>query len=263
MQFLKSHYEKIILSIVLLGLAAAAALMPIKVAQERDREEERKRSITNPKVKEIQPVDLTTNAVVLARVDHPQHLKYAGEHNIFNPVRWQKAPDGSIHRVDEAGPNSLQIVEIIPLRFEAKFEEVLPEPNNNFRYRVSVLNEQQRVNARPTPRDAGVGEKNNMFMLEKIIGDDPANPQGLQIVLAGDKRPVIITKDKPFERIVGYAADIRHPLEKKEWKNLKVNEELNFGGETYKIVAITQNEVVLSAKSNKKQTVLEFKPPQE
>jgi hypothetical protein len=40
---------------------------------------------------------------------------------------------------------------------------------------------------------------------------------------------------------------------------VKVKDELNFGGETYNIVAITANEVVLSAKSNKKQTVLEFK----
>ena len=42
MQFLKAHYEKIILSVVLLGLLAAAALMPMKVSAEREKEEQRK-----------------------------------------------------------------------------------------------------------------------------------------------------------------------------------------------------------------------------
>jgi len=37
---------------------------------------------------------------------------------------------------------------------------------------------------------------------------------------------------------------------------------LNFGGETYNMVAITENDVTISAKSNKKQTTLEYKPPQ-
>ena len=74
MQFLKAHYEKVILSVVLLGLAAVAALMPMRVAQERERQEAREREITNPKVKEYQPLDLTTNATVLARIEQPPRL---------------------------------------------------------------------------------------------------------------------------------------------------------------------------------------------
>lgn len=260
MEFLKAHYEKIILSIVLLGLAAAAALMPMKVAEEREREETRKASIVNPKVNELKPLMLTNEAVTLARVAQPEKLKYSGEHNLFNPVRWQRSPDGGIYKATEAGPSALEITEITPLKLQVKFEDVIPEPNG-VRYRVSVLDQFKRENGRPTPRDAGVGERNNMFTIEKVIGNAD-NPSGLQLVLAGEKEPITITRDKGYERVVGYSADIRHPLEKKEWKNQKVKDELNFGGETYNIVAITQNEVVLSAKSNKKQTVLEYKPPQ-
>jgi hypothetical protein len=265
MQFLKAHYEKIILSIVLLGLAAAAALMPLKVAQEREREEARKDSIKNPKgIKELQPVDLTNNVVVLARLDKPEHLNYAGEHNIFNPARWQKRPDGSIYKVDDAGPKTMKIVEITPLRLQLKFEEVIPAPTpqDKIRYRLSVLNELQRPGAKSgTPRDAGLREKNNMFTIEDIVGA-PEDPKELEVRLPQDKGTVTVSKEKPFERVLGYSADLRHNVEKREWKNQKVGDELNFGGETYKIVAITQNEVVLSAKSNKKQTVLEYKPPQ-
>ncbi len=256
MQFLKAHYEKIILSIVLLGLAAAAALMPMKVSQERQKEEDRKGTLLPKAVKPLNPIDLSTNAQALARVAEPKRLALSGDHNIFNPVRWQKNPDGSIYRAQDAGPGALQISEIRPLHFRVEFDQVAGTPQD-IRYRLLVLNESR--SSRPTPRDAGIGDKNNMFTIEKIFGDDPANPEALQVLLAGDKQAVRVSKQKPYERVVGFTADITHPVEKKQWKDVKAKDELSFGGETYNIVAITHNEVVLSAKSNKKQTVLEFK----
>ncbi|HTG43783.1 MAG TPA: hypothetical protein VK633_04560 [Verrucomicrobiae bacterium] len=256
MQFLKAHYEKIILSIVLLGLAAVAALMPVRVAQERERQEAREGEITNPKVKEYQPLDLTTNAAVLARLAEPPRLRLAGEHNLFNAVRWQKRADGGLIKISEAGANALEIQDIRPLRFGLIFDEVAGTPQE-VRYQLSVLNEVQRA-GRPTPRIAGVKEKNNMFTIEEVIGE-PGNPTALKVTLAGDKEPVTIGPGKPFEKIIGYTADVRYPPDDKQWKNLKVKDEVTLAGETYNIVAITQNEVVLSAKSNKKQTVLEYK----
>ena len=257
MQFLKAHYEKIILSVVLLGLVAAAALMPMKVSQEREQEEQRKSVLLPQAVKPLTPIDLTTNQQAVARASEPKRVVLAGEHNVFNPVRWQKNPDGSIYRAQDAGPGALQITDIRPLHLKVEFDQVTGSPEEP-RYRLLVLNEVQRGN-RPTPRDAGVGDRNNMFTIEKIVGTDPVNPEGLMVLLAGDKEPVKITKQEPHQRIIGYTADIVHPLEKKQWKDQKVKDELTFGGETYNIVAITPHEVVLSAKSNKKQTVLEFK----
>lgn len=258
MQFLKAHYEKIILSVVLLGLAAAAALMPLKVSEERDREEERKRTLLPQAVKPLTPIDVTTNAQSLAKVAEPERVVLAGEHNVFNPVRWQRNQDGSIYRARDAGPGALKILEIRPLHLRVEFDQVAGEPPN-IRYRLLVLNEVQR-GGRATPRDAGVGDRNNMFTIEKVIGDE-ANPEALQVLLAGDKEPVRITKQDPYQRVIGFTADIQHPVEKRTWNNQKVKDELTFGGETYNIVAITPEEVVLSAKSNKKQTVLEIDPP--
>jgi hypothetical protein len=260
MQFLKAHYEKFILSVVLLGLAAAAALMPVKVSQERQREEER-RSILLPKeVKPLTPIDLTTNQQTLVRVSQPKRLVLAGEHNIFNPVRWQKRPDNSIYRQNDAGPQALQIVDIRPLRLRLEFDQVTGTPQDP-RYRIIYLNESQR-SGRPQPRDAVPKEKYNTFTIEKVLGEDKLNPEGLEVQLPGDKQAVRISKQQPFERVIGFTADLRHApggVEDKVWKEVRAKDELNFGGETYNIVAITANEVVLSAKSNKKQTVLEFK----
>ena len=259
MEFLKSHYEKIVLSIVLLGLAAAAALMPMKVSAERQKEEDRKTVLITPKVKEIQPVALTNSAAAISRLEQPGEIKLAGQHNLFNPVRWQRRPDGGLYKAEDAGPNALDVAEIRPLHLRLTFDEVAGTPDN-IRYRLSFLNESR--SPRATPRIAGVNERNSMFTIEKVIGE-VNNPSALEVVLAGEKEPVTITPDKAHERVIGYAADLKYPLENREWKNLKAKDELTFGGETYNIVAITQNEVVLSAKSNRKQTVLKFKPPRQ
>ncbi len=256
MQFLKAHYEKIILSIVLLGLAAAAALMPVKVSQERQNEENRKTILINKEAEPLKPIDLTTNEQVLARVSQPKRVMLAGEHNIFNPVRWQKRPDGSIYRAQDAGPSALRIADIRPLHLRIAFDQVVPVPE--LRYRVVYLDETER--GRPNPRDVVEGQDiRNQYKLEKVIGEDKNNPEALQILLPGEKQPIRITKQEPFERVIGYAADIKHTVENRDWTNQRAKDELTFGGETYNIVAITANEVVLSAKSNKKQTVLEFK----
>ena len=260
MQFLKAHYEKIILSVVLLGLLAAAALMPMRVSEEREKEEQRKEVLLPRAVKPLVPVDLTTNSQSAAKAAEPKRVVLSGEHNIFNPVRWQRNNDGSIYRAYDAGPAALQITGIRPLHLRVEFDQVA-QPGataEETRYRLQVLNEVARGN-RPTPRDAAVGDRNNMFTIEKVIGADHLNPEALVVLLAGDKEPVSVTKQKPFERVIGYTADITHTVEKKKWDGVKVKDELNFGGETYNIVAITANEVVLSAKSNKKQTVLELK----
>jgi len=257
MQFLKSHYEKIILSVVLVGLAAVAALMPMRVAQERERQEAREREITNPKVKEYQPLDLTTNASTLVRLEQPPRLKLDGEHNVFNPVVWQKTPDGGVKKVTETGPSAVEILEIRPLHLSIAFDQVAGTPQE-VRYQLSYLNETQR-SGKPTPRVAGLNDKNNMFTILEVSGETN-NPTSLKVLLAGDKDPVTIGPDKPFERIVGYTADLSYPPANKQWKNQRVKDEIPIGGETYNIVAITPSEVVLSAKSNKKPTVIDYKP---
>lgn len=259
MQFLKAHYEKIILSVVLLGLAALAALMPMRVAQERERQEAREREIINPKVKEYQPIDLATNAAVLARLEQPPRLKLDGDHNVFNPVMWQKTPDGGIRKVKDTGPNAVEIQDIRPLHLSLAFDGV-EGASQEVQYQLSYLNEAQHA-GKPTPRIAGIKQKNNMFTIEDVVGETN-NPTALKVLIVGDKDPVTIGPGKPYERVVGYTADLSYPPANKQWKNQKVKDELSIGGETYNIVAITPSEVVLSAKSNKKQTILEYKPQQ-
>ncbi len=67
-----------------------------------------------------------------------------------------------------------------------------------------------------------------------------------------------MSKDQPFRRIDGYMVDLKYAPENKTWTNRRVGASLSFNGEDYNIVAITENEVVLSAKSNQKKWTVKY-----
>ena len=71
--------------------------------------------------------------------------------------------------------------------------------------------------------------------------------------------------DKPFKRVEGYAADLKYPLgENKVWLNQRVGSKpLFFANGYYNIVAISESNVVVSAKSNDKKTTIIFHPATE
>src|SRR5438132_3393165 len=79
MEFLKNNYEKVILSVVLLGLAVAAALLPIWVAGEKRALDEIDNQITQTERKELKSINLFTNEMVLQRVVKATALRLAGE----------------------------------------------------------------------------------------------------------------------------------------------------------------------------------------
>jgi hypothetical protein len=66
---------------------------------------------------------------------------------------------------------------------------------------------------------------------------DPSNPQASKLT---------------FRRVEGYKADLKYAPEIKTWPGKRVGNSISLNGEEYKIVAITKNEVVLSAPNQKK-----------
>jgi len=75
-----------------------------------------------------------------------------------------------------------------------------------------------------------------------------------------DKPIVISGKDKPFKRVDGYMADLRYVPEDRRFVGRRVGDRITLAGEDYNIVAITENEVVLSAKSNQKKWTIKYSP---
>ncbi|HYE31431.1 MAG TPA: hypothetical protein VEH27_08390 [Methylomirabilota bacterium] len=263
MDFLKKHYEKIILSLVLLGGAAAAALMPMQLSEERGRLEEQRQQWFGDRVNKFQPTDLSTNALVVKRAQTNNDVQLALQHNVFNPVRWLRRPDGGVMKVstgDEIGAQAVTVSNIQPLRFVIAYERAIGDP---VRYEISVLNELEKP--APDKRLLAKGQtsrfgRENEIQVRDVQGPDPANPVALQVLLNKERDPITISAQKPYERIVGFAADLVYEPTKTPRKGVRKGDKLTFGDETYNIVAINEREVVLSASSNQKQTVRRFDP---
>ena len=59
-----------------------------------------------------------------------------------------------------------------------------------------------------------------------------------------------------------YVADLNYPAENRQFRTLRRDAAIAFGGEEYKIVEITENEVVVSNRLNDKKTRLKRTPSQ-
>ena len=260
--FVKIHYEKILLSVVLLALAAAAAYLPMKISDHKRKLEDIRKPRPVVAAKPSKAADLSTNIAVLEHVQKLPELRLTRPHNLLNPVTWRKTPDGRLIKIDtedKEGPGALQVTKISPLHFTISYSGI-SGGGDFLRYQFVVRNEgdtnrTRRANRMVFVSPGGKNEKNDYFVLRDIIGP-PANPNGFVLELVDGKETVEVTKTKPFDRIAGYAADLSYPLEAgRTFLDKRVKDPIKFGGGEYNIVAINQNEVTVQASSNKRTTI--------
>src|SRR5262249_1204168 len=109
MDFLKKHYEKLILGIVLLGLVVAAGFIPFKVASERKELEEKRSSLIQRVVKPLTNLDLTVSQTSLKRAAEPAAVNFSAPHRLFNALPWQKTVSGQLIKYDDShiGPKAV------------------------------------------------------------------------------------------------------------------------------------------------------------
>ncbi len=247
MEFLKRHYEKILLSVVLLCLALTAAWFPIKMSKEREESQKYKVTLTAPK--ELTPVDLTTNEAALVRLKTPPTVRLSGEHNLFNPVTWKLKSDGTFLKILREGVDALVVTKITPLYFELSYERAT-SPG----YWIAVT----RQSATKSRVYAKLNDKKDLFTLKEVKGA-PEDPDELILELADNQQLVSISKTKPFQRVESYAADLKYEPDNQTFLKKKINENISFGGESYKIIAITENAVRVQAISTDKRTTIPLK----
>jgi hypothetical protein len=257
MRFLKQHYEKIILSVVLLGLIGAAVWLLQALGQAGDKLQSA--SANPPPPKAYRGADLTNALQGLANLKAPPALVLAGEHNLFNPVTWKKKFDGTIFKISsgrEEGPDALVIEKLTPLRFTISFGRAA---GTGFYVDVAKENGASEAERRKRPfYISQTGDMRNQFFQVKSItgsGDDVK----IAIEVLDSKEFATITPQKPYERIDSYSVDLRYDLEQnKEWKDQRVGKVIYFYGDAYKIVYIDKNEVRVMANSNSKQTTIKW-----
>lgn len=262
MEFIKKHYEKILLCAVLLGLVGVLVLMGFLIEADKEKSEEVKNNLISGKVQPLPDLDFTEQTNVLERLQVPLDLDFSTTNKLFNPVQWQKDVNGRLIKItgdNVIGGGAAVITKITPLYFTLTFDsvETNTQPPGYFVTveRQAAAFPQQR---RPQRHYASVGEKNPVFTLVSITGA-PENPDQLILKLS-DGETVTLSKDKPFQRVDGYSADLKYDPEGLKWQGRRVGADLKFAGDDYNIVAIHQNEVILSEQSNQKRTTLQYAP---
>jgi len=111
-----------------------------------------------------------------------------------------------------------------------------------------------------------VSKENNrseLLDLKEVVGP-PDKPTELVLVMKDSDEVIHLSPDKPYQEAQDYTVDLRYALENRTWRNQRTNSPpLVIGGAQYKIVAITESNVVFSAQSNNKKTTKTFNPATE
>src|SRR2546426_1185549 len=210
MAFLKKHYEKILVGLVLLGLAVAIASLNFKIAVEKEDLEKLRQTLIHPKVKPLSNLDLTLPETVLKRVAVRELVDFSSSNRLFNPMQWVKTPDNRIIRSTRIGPEAAIATNIAPLYLRLTLDSI-NVTDAGPRYVIGV---EKEAAANPSQRKkkqsyCRLHDKTDTFILRDIKGP-PENPTQLIVELTDTGETVVVTKDQPFKRIDGYMADLRY-----------------------------------------------------
>lgn len=257
MEFLKKHYEKIALAVVLLGVAVAAFLLTIEVSNVKQSLADQLQQRARKKGKELKVVDLSTNELALKRAAEGITLELDGAHNTFNPGTWEKSGDSYRRKAGRGIMDLLEYTRAVPLNLVVSFSGVAGLADAP-RYQFSVVREFEKVPAKQRPSMASLtaGTKNDLFVLREVKGP-PDNPTELVCELLETGERFVVKKDAPYHKTVSYAANLKY--EGRELNNKRADDSLNLGGVSYKIVAIAKDELVVSP-PNQTRIILKLNP---
>jgi hypothetical protein len=255
-----AHHEKIVLSVMLLLLGIAVWILWQETQHEAEKLRQFETGLVRGKIHGVRDAGafLAANRALIDEARAQRSLELAGPHNLFNPVKWQRRPDGPLLKVQtskDAGPDALVISKTRPLYFSITPERVGPEGSCY----MAISNEVTGV----LPKDRKVYVSSSFinrtnlssyFLLREI--QNPTNNPVWVVELTDPKsdeeRSVKIPKDGSYQRIEGWEAELKYPPGSKTFSKLRVgtNYVLRLEGEDYKVVAITEKEVVLSGRLN-------------
>lgn len=262
MDFIKKHYEKLVLGVVLLAVAGVAISLVLSVSQVREDLKKALEQLAGVRPKPLLPVNLTTNEAALARVvKHVPVVLGAPDHYTFNPVTWARASNGRLEPTrsrPDLGAAGLAYVNSHDLVLEIGFAAVQGTPEAP-RYQFSIRREFEKNprNRQPIVESVALGaeSKDQIFKLLEVRGPKE-DPTDFVCELVSSREQFVISKTKTFKKTQGYSADLRYDAERREYAQKRVGDSLTLSGAAYKIVAIEKDELVVSAPNSVRTTVL-------
>ena len=271
MEFLKKHYEKIVLCVVLLGLAAAAMWMRMAIDKAQDnlpapsapsateRRGRGKGAAAEGGKASIPILDLSTNLKALALATNPPVITLSGENNLFNPVTWKRKSDGTLLKVIKQGPDALVVTNITPLYTIISFDHASGGGSGVYvmgTQTQSDLQHPKRLVTEFAKKNEKV--KSGLYIIRDVKGDAD-NPSEIDVELTGTGEIAPITKEKPYQREDSCIADLRYEPDAKTFYKVHVNDPLKLDGESYKVVEITNNAVRIQFNRTTKVTEIKWK----
>jgi hypothetical protein len=264
MDFLKRHYEKILLGLVLAGLIGVLVFMLFYIASDREEMDQKREGLIHPRVTALTDLNLTVQSNAMVRMESAYLLDFETGNKLFNPLVWKKTPDGRIFPLktgNETGLKAVVVTNIAPLFLILSLDKV---ETNEFGVRYTVGVEKQSASTvakrRKQSRFISVGDKPNDFFSLKEVKPAPDNPGTLVLKLVDDGEEVSIALGMPFRRVEAYTADFRYDPEKKVFRGRRIGDKVSFNGTDYLVVEVNQNELILADQSNQKKTSLPFAP---
>src|SRR5260221_3173558 len=197
MEFLKKHYEKVLLGLVVLGMTVAVGALLFIIPEKRQKLEDLRVQKTNPKVKPLPPLDMAVEEAAMQRVQTPVRLDLTTKHNLFNPVLWQKATDGRPIKIltgNEIGIGAIDILAIKPLYLRLTYSS--PSESG---YQIAV---EREAASRESQRHTStiVSKENNrsdLLDLKEVVGP-PDKPTELVLVMKDSDEVIHLSPDKPY-----------------------------------------------------------------
>ena len=256
MDFLKKHYDKLILSLALLGLVLTAVWVFMAIQQKQEEVQVQVTPASRPKA--FPPVAIAAYQKTLEKATQPIDLDFGAPHHLFNPTTWKQKADGTLIKMQSSNPaDALTITKITPLDLIINFER---QAGAGIYFGITREAAPRQADRKKVQRYVNPGGKTDLFTLTKVEGA-PDKPERFLIELNDSKQQVVITPTQPYTRLEGYAADLAYSLENRTFADQRVGNTIAFGGESYKIIAITENEVRVQANSNQKQTTIRKPAP--
>lgn len=265
MDFLKNHYEKLILSVVLLGLAAAAGYLPFEVASVRERLAAVTTGIEEGRVEPLPELSLSTNEAALARLKgSPDFAFGTSGHGLFNPSGvWKKGPGpGGFPPIPPPPPGLLGLVvtNITPLALKVEFQGLSQTGQTGrgpTRYRFFVQDQASTNTALQRGRIMilSTNDKPEVFLIKAVIGPRE-EPDGFNLELVDGRTQISVSKDKPYTEVSGYSADLRHEREGRSFLRQRRSARISVGGDNYNVVAISAADVTIEDDKTKRRTVI-------
>jgi hypothetical protein len=260
MEFLKKHYEKIVLCLVLLALAGAAFRMSSVIQQVRDQLQPIDAKPPS-KSAPLPPLDLTADQHALEQITNPPPVVLSGDHNLFNPVTWKRKSNGELMKIVKTGCDALMLTNTIPLYTIITYDRPTDSP-------VYVMSWQQHADLRTPKRGtiehSHINEKMKSaapYIVRGIKGaDNDPSEINLEIIDTGETN-VWVSTNTPYKRVDSYLGDFRYDPDPQLSLNKKqVGDEFKLDNDPYKIVEITNNAATVQSERTTKKTVIKLTP---